>query len=177
MNKLIIVLLLIGAVSTLSGKPVNQNLFKGSGFITFNEHDFPAKILNYPISINEKWRAKYDEVKSNRMFMHTFQYNISKGCKVTKAIVSLKFKNLAAAYNNDILGFVENGKLLYKTKIWVRKEASQAVKTLSFDLSRLPKVGSILNSLNDGDFSLYVQDDTSVDFVKLEWTQSGNSCQ
>lgn len=177
MNKLIITLLLVGIVPPLYGKPLNQNLFKGSGFITFNEHDFPAKILNYPISINEKWRAKYDEVNRNRMFMHTFQYNVPKKCKVTKATLSIKFKNLAAAYNNDMLGFVENGRLLYKTKIWTKKEISQAVKTLSFNLLKLPKGGSILNSLNDGDFSLYVQDDTSVDFVKLEWTQSGNSCQ
>lgn len=170
--KKLILLLMLGIITPLNGKTLNQNLSKGTGSITFNRHDFPVNILSYPTSINKKWRAKFDETKKNRMFMHTFQYNIPKGCRVTKATLSLKIKNLASAYSNDILGIVGNGRVLFKTTIWKKNEGSKTIKKLSFNLARLPKVGSLLNSLNDGDFSFYIQDDTSVDFVKLVWTQS-----
>lgn len=153
-----------------------NNLSKATGFLSFKKNDFPANILNYPISINEIWRATFKENKNNRMFMHTFQYKIPKGCKILKATLVLNIKNLATSYNNDTIGFVENGKILFKTTLWLKKESFNTVKKRSFNLASLPKVGSILNSLNDGDFSFYIQDDTSVNSVNLFWELSGEKC-
>lgn len=153
-----------------------NNLSKATGFLSFKKNDFPANILNYPISINEIWRATFKENKNNRMFMHTFRYKIPKGCKILKATLVLNIKNLATSYNNDTIGFVENGKILFKTTLWLKKESFNTVKKRSFNLASLPKVGSILNSLNDGDFSFYIQDDTSINSVNLFWELSGEKC-
>ena len=172
-----IILIFVISLNIANAKNVSYISTKASGHLTFNEHDFPADILNYPISINEIWRAKFNETKNNRMFMHTFQYKIPKGCSISKATLFLTVKNLATSYNNDMLGFVENGKVVFKTTLWLKKETFKTTKTLSFNLAKLPKIGSILNSLNDGDFSFYIQDDTSVDSVKLVWTQSGTACK
>lgn len=76
---------MLGIITTLNGNTLKQKLSKGTGFITFNELDFPVNILNFHTSIYERWGAKLDETKNNQMFMHSFQYNIPKGCRVTKA--------------------------------------------------------------------------------------------
>ena len=157
---------------TLLITPIYANkLSKTTGFLTFNEKDFPVDILNYPISINETWQATFDETRTNRIFMHTFQYNISKGCIVSAANLTIKIKNLSTINNNDTIGFVDNGKILFKTNLWKKNETFQTIKTLTFDLAKLPKKLSLLETLNDGDFSFFIEDDTSVDSVELVWTQ------
>lgn len=147
-----------------------------SVYPTYKESDFPAKVLNYPNSLKEKWLATFHDKRKNRVFLYTIKTKQKKNCPVNSAIISIKIRNLGTRYNNDTMGFVENGKILFQTYLWEPNEPKNKSKLVTYNLAKLPKVGSILPTLNDGDFSLFIKDDTSVDFIHLNQTQSGKDC-
>lgn len=164
---------------------VSINLGKSSGKVPLLIKDFPSLIVNYPNEINEIWRATFNETRDNRVFLFTFKYKVPIGCTIISANFEIEAKNLGGLYNNDIIGFVQNGTDLFSTSIWNGDEKKDKVKAVKFDLSALefnqtnPTIlnDSILHSLYDGYFSFYVKDDTAIQFVLLSLELSGKECQ
>jgi len=178
------VLLTTSIICLADDEVITMSLGKSSGKVPYLSKDFPSLIINYPTEINEIWRAKFNESRINKMFLFSFNYEIPTGCTIISANFDMKVKNLSGLYNNDIIGFVQNGADLFSTSIWNSDEKKDKVKAVKFDLSALefnqinPTIlkDSILYSLYDGYFSLYIKDDTAIQFVSLTVKISGKHC-
>lgn len=177
MNKKILALGITLASLTLPqlvmAQSTTQSSSKNSGPLSFEPSDFPPNVLNYPSQIAQSWRASFNETKQNRMFMHTFKIKVPKGCKVTAGDLKVKVSPLGSTLPmNDSFGFVDDAQGIFSIKVWNQGDQAGASKTLSYNLASVPNVGSVLNTMNDGKFSIYLQDDTSVNSVSLKTTVS-----
>ena len=158
---------------------------KNSGALSYIASDFHVNAIKHPTDANAVWHARYNETEVNRIFIHTFSYPIPDGCFVRAAQFETQVTNLGDKYSNDAIGFVERGKDLYSIRIWESEARQGDTKVMTFDLEKLrgnlhretnrDAPESILYSLNDGDFSLFVQDDTAVAYVRLQLTLTGNA--
>ena len=152
-----------------------------SGELSYIASDFHVNSIKHPTDATAVWHARYNETEVNRIFVHTFAYPMPVGCQVSAAEFEIKVKNLGDKYSNDALGFVERGSDLFSIRVWPKEARKGDEQVLTFDLDRLQgnlhnldvEYDSVLDSLNDGDFSLFVQDDTSVAYVQLTLTVSG----
>ncbi|WP_395376793.1 hypothetical protein [Marinicella sp. W31] len=160
-------------------------LQQSSGELSYIASDFHVNAIKHPTDAYAVWHARYNETQVNRMFIHTFTYPMPAGCHASAAQFEIKVTNLGDKYSNDAIGFVERGKDLYSIRIWESEARQGDEKTLIFDLDQLQgnlhresnrnQDESLLYSLNDGDFSLFVQDDTAVAYVKLQLTITGDT--
>ncbi len=161
-----------------------QSISKSSGAPTPLQNEFSSATWNYPTQISGKWRGVYNDSRINRMFVETLRLKVPKGCKVVKANFQIRVKNLGAQNYNDSLYMLNGGANLFGQKVWTN-EPQGATKLLSYNLANLPTGGSvisrpsasILHTLNDGKFSFFVQDDTSVQSVKLNYQLRGRHCR
>lgn len=160
-----------------------QSISKSSGAPTPLQNEFSSATWNYPTQISGRWRGVYNDSRINRMFVETLRLKVPKGCKVVKANFQIRVKNLGAQNYNDSLYMLNGGTNLFGQKVWTN-EPQGATKLLSYNLANLPTGGSvisrpsasILHTLNDGKFSFFVQDDTSVQSVKLDYQLRGRRC-
>ncbi len=157
------------------------SLIKDSGDLTFIQKEFNADLLEWPLTLDYVLHAKFDDTRANRALLHTFNFQIPKTCQIKIAFFEVKIKNLGQQYNNDVLWFFDNGSSLKGMKLWQGDELNNESKTLKLNLSGfkvndyLP-LQNILHTLDDGDLSIAIQDDTSVDYVKLDIILSGDEC-
>jgi len=125
--------------------------------------------------------SQFDTIPTDKFFMHTFGGSdvdscLSGNCRITgaKLIITLKAGPSSLAWN-DTIHFLEDGVNIWSDRIhdWVADGNWQPgdVETITFDLDNLLPNGagvtSVLNALQDGDFDLYIEDDTGVDYIKL----------
>lgn len=163
---------------------ISFTLLKDTGKLTFNPKEFDVTELEYPIHADVVHHAVFDDLRVNRYFLHTFNFVIPKRCKISQANFEIRLTNLGELYSNDGIYFKENGKIIYSIRIWKEDDSNNAKTVMSFNLDELANNLfrpldsdiSILSSLYDGDFSLAVQDDTSVDYVKLKISLIGDDC-
>ena len=184
-NKLFKISLLSLFISQSIAVANAETISKSSGATTPVSSEFTPSTLGYGNPSNpQPWRAKYNEPRVNKMFIETFHLKIPKRCKVAKATLQVRVKNLGAQnYNDSIYMTSAGGTNLYGQKIWTNQGVG-ATQTLVFNLANLP-TGSlvlagagtnILNSLSDGRFSFLVQDDTQVQSATMEYDLSGRGC-
>ena len=155
---------------TAYAQSYNVSQTKNSGSLDFDNNDFPSSVLNYPTQLQGTiYRAKFNETTVNKMFMHTFRYSVKKGCKVTAANFSMRVKsvNTASLPMNDSYGFTNGASGVFSAKVWANNDNPSQYKTITHNLASNPNV---LNTLNNGRFSVYLQDDTSVNYVRLNAT-------
>lgn len=128
--------------------------------------------------------VRYDETVEDRAFGHTFVLPDANIAVIRSAKLTLSIRTLNALAFNDQLWFVDvtNDAEPDPTQppIWSAKmpdlvdgDWKQGKQELVLDLADLPpgKNGAnrnILNALLDGALSVYVIDDTAVDYLKLE---------
>jgi len=180
-NKLYKIALLSSFVLQTMNVASAESISKGSGSPSPMQSEFSANTWNYPTQVSGKWRAVYNDTKVDRMFVETLRLKVPKRCKVVKAYLKVRVKNLGAQNYNDSLYMLNGGTSLFGQKIWANNDPRGAIKTLSFNLANLPTGGnvisrpnaSILHTLNDGKFSFFIQDDTSVQSVQLNYQVSG----
>ena len=148
--------------------------------MTFVEKEFPVAALNYPAQFDFVNYAVFDDNRDNRIFLHTFEYTIPKKCHISKAEFTVKIKNLGGLYNNDSLYFTNNGSDFFAMGLWKKGDANtKIIKVDLFDLKQniIKSISSAKDYITDGLFSIAIQDDTSVDYVKLDMTLSGDNCR
>ena len=172
LKKIIIPTLLVLPGTLVYANTVNINLQANSGPLSFDASDFHPDLTNAPNKVT------FNETRPDRWFLHTFKYRVPKGCHAKRASLRLKVKKLQDS-KNDFLGFFNNGTQVYNQFVWSQtntaNEPAGTTKTLTFNLGNLPNnslvrsrpYSSILNTLNDGKFSFFVQDDTSVQSAQL----------
>lgn len=165
-----LMLLTLGINGVVYAQSYNISSGQNSGALNFDENEFPSSVLNYPTQLQGTvYRSKFNETSSNRMFMHTFRFDVKKGCKVTAASFSMRVKAVSSA-SNDSYGFTNGGNspgtgtVIFNAKVWTANDNPSQFKTITHNLASNP---NILHTLNDGKFSVYVQDDTSVNSVRL----------
>ncbi|WP_417221940.1 hypothetical protein [Amphritea sp.] len=162
----------IASPTLVNAQSVSYTSTQNSGPLSITNSEFPPGVYDYPTQISDRWPATFNETSTDRMFMHTFNIKVGKGCSVSAASLNMKVTALGKSEVpvNDKLGFLNNAQGIFSTSIWNQNEAPGTSKNLSYNLASVPGVGSILNTLNDGTFSIYLQDDTAVNSVTLRTT-------
>jgi hypothetical protein len=170
----------IQATNSIQSKNNYQiNLQKDEGELTFVAKEFSVAALNYPAQFDFVNHAVFDDNRDNRILLHTFAYTIPKKCQINKAEFTVKIKNLGGLYNNDSLYFTDKGSNFFAMELWGKGD--DVIKIIKVDLldlkdNKIKNITSARDYLTDGLFSIAIQDDTSVDYVKLDIVLSGDAC-
>lgn len=163
----------IASPSLVNAQNTTSTSTQNSGPLSIINSEFPPSVYDYPTQISDRWHATFNETHPDRMFMHTFKIKVPKGCSVSAASLNMKVTPLGNKMPiNDRVGFLNNAQGIFSTNVWNQNDTLGVQKNMSYNLASLPGVGSILNTLNDGTFSLYLQDDTAVNSVTLRTTVS-----
>lgn len=135
-----------------------------------------STLLSYMNSIYSAGvSTQYDDPRMNVIFGHTFNWSFSgNNCYITGAKLILRIRALGFESNNDRIGLVQNGQGIWSSDIsslvglpW---NVAGTTATVTLDLSALPggTLTTILAALQDGNLDFYIQDDTQIDYAKLE---------
>lgn len=118
---------------------------------------------------------QFDDGLNNLSFGHTFTGFASHNCFVSGATLTLRLRAEIGMTWTDEIVLMQDG-----TPVWNQRIAALAggtwnngqVALLTLNLAGLPAspigVTNVLAALQDGDLDLYIFDDTSVDFVRLD---------
>lgn len=145
-----------------------QVVTRNSGNTQPVQSDFPQQTWEYPPQIADRWIAGYNTSQANRMFLETLQFRLGKGCKVKGANLSVKVRATGnRLQHNDLFVVVHNGQEIFSQKIWNNNDNPNQLKTLNYNFTNQ---ANVLNSMNNGRLSFYIQDDTTVKSASLKVT-------
>ena len=144
-------------------------------FMNYQYRVVPNNYLN-------KLTTKFDETTTDRAFGHTLTLPDAESGKwknITSAILTIRLKVFGDNDGMNIVDADAGGEMkslygVYLTTLTSSPYGEGEVLTLTFDLTSMPVIPgdgqqeNILDALRDGEISVYVQDDTYVDFVRLE---------
>jgi len=134
----------------------------------------------------------FDTVPVDRCFGHTFGYAatdtcLSATCRVVGATLTIQLRASQSLVHNDHITFMEyNAQTGQMDTVWQQRIenldstwAPGAVITLTLNLASLPSgspssTTNILAALQDGDLDVRVDDDSGVDYMRLETRQCCN---
>jgi hypothetical protein len=145
------------------------------------------KAINYGSGYPSSWRG-YDTTVSNRWFGHTFTNLKANGLEICGATLEIKVRSENELFYNDRIGIqftYEDGsraEQAWSHTLIELGDSSQSTKVISLDLSDLPQseyeehTHNLISALNSHGFlDINVQDDTGVDYVKLNIEYCCNS--
>jgi hypothetical protein len=117
----------------------------------------------------------FDDMTSNRCFGHTFKRCWRRGCVVVGARLTMRIRANAHLASNDTISFRDGAASAWNYSVQTLAGTSwttSATTVLSLDLANLPADGNnvtnVLALFQDGDLDVFIQDDTSVDYMTLE---------
>jgi len=141
--------------------PVNVHIVKNSGPTHADANDF----TNPGVRLNQ---APYNGTQVNQHFTETLKWNMPRSttCELT-GTVSIKLKNLGTLSSNDSAGLFEKGRALPGFSqgvgtLWSSNQGAGALRTLTYQLTS--------NMIKRGQLSIFVQDDTAVQEIKVDIT-------
>ena len=123
----------------------------------------------------------FDSLQQNECFAHTFVNYMDSNCCVIGGQLCLRIKGSTGDTKTDALGIAENGSIAWLISlntlqafatggadlIWNSGETMD----ICLDLENMPPdyfgTTNVLAALQDNDFSIYIGDDTEVDFLEL----------
>lgn len=166
---------LIGGVEDNFAQGNEEPAAPSNEMIAYMNHRYRV-IPNNPLN---QLTMQFDEPKPDRAFGHTFRLPAENIQSVQRAILTVHLRSLGGS--NDGMHIVDvTGKENVVDPIWASYIHSfnngswnwGEEVTIRLDLSALPPFKDnptdIRDALKDGTISLYVQDDTQVDYAKLE---------
>ena len=121
--------------------------------------------------------ASFDVLPCNRCFGHTFEVDVREECRVIGGRLTIRVRGGAGCLVwNDAIGLHKNGSVVWSLRFEDLSTSgfwgSGSDETFVLDLADLPPnsagVTNILSLVQDGVLSVYVQDDSGVDFANLE---------
>ncbi len=112
----------------------------------------------------------------NRCFGHTLSVPLDPSCRVVGGRLTIRVRGHGCLSGNDGIGFIEgSGAVWYQSLANLSTSSTWGVgsdETFVLDLANLPASGAgvtnVLSHVQDGSLSVYIQDDSSVDFARLE---------
>ena len=131
-----------------------------------------------PNNYRNQLTMRFDETTSNRAFGHTFRLPDNDIATIKSATLTIHLKSMGG--DNDAIHIVDaTNHVDVKAPLWGVRLSSfnngvwwSSEKTLILDLANLPPnstyATNVLDALKDGAISVYVQDDTSVDYARLD---------
>lgn len=122
---------------------------------------------------------RFDETSSDRAFGHTFRLPDENITKIKGATLTVHVKPFGGLSPNDEIQIIDAIHHDVKTPLWMRPLSMfndgswrSGSRTIVLDLANLPAhegyATNVLDALKDGVISVYVQDDTSVDYAQLD---------
>lgn len=127
----------------------------------------------------------FDSPQNNNCFGHTFTgFNPGDSCCVIDAELCLRIRGSGSQPHTDVIQFVENGVFVWGLSLNTLLSIATNGVDSSFDvgdildtcinLANLPPgtvgITNVLAVLQDGDFSVVIQDDTEIDYLELRVT-------
>ncbi len=151
-----------------------------------DEHADPSpSLMNYMLAnyYNDALQHQFDQIRNDRPVGHTFRLDgvdADHPASVTKAIFTMRIRTITPAFANDWLHLmVDDGngvvRAIYDSSVKALYGGSVepgVTKDVIIDLGRL----GLLDELRNGVLHIYLQDDTKVDFVKLEVEYCVSGC-